>query len=716
MAPATSPGTALGGLSAQVDEVVRLVEGEPGISRAKVKIHLRGRGQRRELVINSAVNSGRVFLGPARFRARAGSQRSGLGLHPRPVAAARSQLAGQTLSAARKEAGLGAGTLARRLEVSRALIFAWEQGRQPVPIWAISRIESALAEGPPPDPAEKVLPRVVAAIEADPGLHKTALQARIGNGRAARRALEAALRDGTVHVREIRGSMSGGLGIRTTLGYFPGRAPDQLEVPSRRALRAAREYSGWTQTDAALRLGVSLATYRKWERGQRVPSWAIPALRRLVQDAHASPKPDGAAEAVPWVVESVAASPLVTVNGLARSGAFRKSVLEEAIRRARREGLIHGRQGLLPGPEQPPLEPGDIRQLRLVAGWTQAELAEQLGVTNAAVSGWESTHPPAERYRAQLRAVLEGAPNGVEVRKGRLFDRIASEPGLTRNELTRTDHGGAGRGALMAEALDALLDEGRAHLRLTLKVNARGVRRSLWGFHPGPAQDRDRVITGPELGQRRREAGLSRAQLGTLVGVSDTLVSRWEQASRVIPASWAPQLLQVLDQVGSADQEREDPLFQTDEDLEAELVALVVAEPGLSARQVTMRLRGDIRRRWAAVRRLEQAGRIHEEGVDFRDALGRQRRRLGLVAGPGPTSASAGPFSDAELESAALHLVATRPGILPGQLVQSLRGDMNRRWDTVKRLEATEQLRKGPVVIVDRLGRRRTWQGLFTTG
>ena len=41
-----------------------------------------------------------------------------------------------------------------------------------------------------------------------------------------------------------------------------------------RNLRQLREERGWTQLDLAVRLGVSLSTITKWERGVVVPSEA----------------------------------------------------------------------------------------------------------------------------------------------------------------------------------------------------------------------------------------------------------------------------------------------------------------------------------------------------------------------------------------------------------------------------------------------------------
>ena len=41
-----------------------------------------------------------------------------------------------------------------------------------------------------------------------------------------------------------------------------------------RNLRQRREERGWTQLDLAVRLGVSLSTITKWERGVVVPSEA----------------------------------------------------------------------------------------------------------------------------------------------------------------------------------------------------------------------------------------------------------------------------------------------------------------------------------------------------------------------------------------------------------------------------------------------------------
>lgn len=49
--------------------------------------------------------------------------------------------------------------------------------------------------------------------------------------------------------------------------------------------------------------------------------------------------------------------------------------------------------------------PKEVRRLRADAGWTQADLAELVGVTRSAVAQWEAgaNEPPLSRLRKLLK-------------------------------------------------------------------------------------------------------------------------------------------------------------------------------------------------------------------------------------------------------------------------------------------------------------------------
>lgn len=56
----------------------------------------------------------------------------------------------------------------------------------------------------------------------------------------------------------------------------------------------------------------------------------------------------------------------------------------------------------------------DIRTARQRAGLTQAELAQQIGVSMRTVGNWERGDTPPNRYAARINAVLDGLINSAE--------------------------------------------------------------------------------------------------------------------------------------------------------------------------------------------------------------------------------------------------------------------------------------------------------------
>jgi transcriptional regulator with XRE-family HTH domain len=605
-----------------VHEVAEVVRRSPGLSKVAVRRHVRARGARVLAAVDGALALGLVYEGPGTCRSRAG-HRSARVLYPWPVPAEVSEsIDAAELRAERERLGLSQTQLAARMGVAQSLIAHWEAGRQPIASGSVAKVRSALDQGPPPprpapptlaERAALIAPRVLETVSSRPGLTLVELRQACGFGPAVRAAVAEALESGAIHRADVRRAKGA-----SAVGYFPGPAPTRPPAPSPKKMRSARERACWSQEDMAAACGVAVRTYRLWEAGKaRVPSWAVVTLVANVERAR---RRDPMGELVGLVEALVAAEPGITVaelqDRLSPAPAVRTA---EAIERARAGRRIHGRKGLHPGPEPTPFQPGELRRLREQAGWTVEEVGEQLGLRSGApqVSTWERGNRPVPLPRvAQLRQLYAlGAPSPIDACKALLVSLVEAGDRegrvVTEEDLTRR---GAGRGGLTYRALDACLAEGLFHRAPTVRASARGPR-TVVGFLPGPEpRAAGDTLSGAELKARRLASGLSRPQLGALVGVSKTQVGYWEDGKRPLAESWTSRLLDALDRA-PAGPPRPAPVRMADAELEQAALAAVAAEPGLTGRQVTTHMRGEITRRWAAIRCLLDAGRLEERPV-----------------------------------------------------------------------------------------------------
>lgn len=637
-----------------VEEVVRLVRENPGISRAGVCRQLRGGRARREAAIKAAITAGQVQFGEGYYRVRGGALRSGKGLHPgcgpkfSPDFGASSTEIGSRMDAGqlrenRQRAGVSQASLARRLGVSRVLVVRWEMGHQPIPDWAPAHIGAELAKGPdpkPPSPEERAaeaMPRVLAAIEANPGITRTQLQRQLGHGQGPRLALEAALEAGQAHARSAW--LPQGHGMRTGTGYYLGPAPAIIPPPPTAEVRAGRTHARWTQTSFAERIGVTASLLATWEKGERpIPAWAAERLHEVLAEARATAPPDRIGDVLPKVLASVRADPGVTIKALGERLGDPWAV-QKAVKRAREAGRVHGRQGLYPGPPPKELGPEELVELRRRAGWSRAELARRIGVNVSIVAGWESGQCPIpESRRLRLSGVLKDAdrrarrePEARTKRKMTIVAAVRSQPGISMKALTRANFD---RGKQTAELLAELVAEGRIHERSGPVDNVQGVRRAMRGFWPGPSPAATPPLHAVELEEARRRVGWSRTELARRLGVSKTLVGYWESGRQPIPPARADGLRELLGQASPVDEPRPVPVSYRDVEIEAAALAIIRAEPGLPRAHVARRMPGDIQRRWRALERLLDRELVHLRPEKAPDRNGRLRKREGLHLGP----------------------------------------------------------------------------------
>jgi len=212
------------------------------------------------------------------------------------------------------------------------------------------------------------------------------------------------------------------------------------------------------------------------------------------------------------------------------------------------QGRPRTRMCLFPPDAAPPSLPamsGDrVGQLRTSLGWTQRQLAQELGVSPGLISTWErrrgGTIPGywTARVADVVRDFGDRPTSEARAREG-VLATVTRQPGIARWRLLQeVDHSKRTR-----RAISALIDEGAI------------VRKDAWDSvgrrHPGyfvasHSASALRIEAG-ELRARRIERGITAAELGEALGVRGNAVTRWETGVRGCPQARMSALLELLD-------------------------------------------------------------------------------------------------------------------------------------------------------------------------
>ncbi len=356
----------------------------------------------------------------------------------------------------------------------------------------------------------------------------------------------------------------------------PERYRERLEEalrPSGDELRRRRVALRWSQGDLAARIGASRASVCQWERG----TWTLPRERwqeieRVLEEATPAPIVDPLEHVVKRVGVAVAEKPgrprsylLKTIRAL-RTG--------EAIDYALAHSLIHERplviddvhprftrrvvrRGLFPGPASnvTPLPPeiagNELRAARERLGWSQGDVARNLGVSKPAVKGWEKNGVPAGRRVELAQRLAQAQPVSDELRERMLVralrEELACSPGLSRWEVGHRLQARRHRGAVAA-AIARALTTGAVHER-PISVGRGRTRLALF-LGPAPARWTTGVpLEAAEVTRGRLEKGLTQVELAKLLGVAQALVSQWESGRVVVPEGRRAHIRQTLKSV-----------------------------------------------------------------------------------------------------------------------------------------------------------------------
>lgn len=270
---------------------------------------------------------------------------------PRPRRTAEPTVSVGALLRARQAAEWSQESLAAHIGVARTTVERWEHEhqagrRQAVPGWATAAAAVALVDAR--RAARDRRGTILAAVDAEPGLSRKTLLARLGYTRSpiTQAHVDALIAAGTLHER-----LTGRRG--QPRGLYPGPAP--AEVLTGEAARMLRRRAGLTQRELAAAVGTHVQAIRDWERGaRRIPfEWQ----RRLSEHLEALPagKPPrlrragllDAGELRPALLEAIRTRRGLTRHQVEKLGlAGSRREVDRALAALEGEGLIHhGRVG-----------------------------------------------------------------------------------------------------------------------------------------------------------------------------------------------------------------------------------------------------------------------------------------------------------------------------------------------------------------------------------
>ena len=267
---------------------------------------------------------------------------------------------------------------------------------------------------------------------------------------------------------------------------FAGRSPAPLPSFSGSALRRARESAGQSQATLAQMRGVTQQAIAAWEAG------AVPEDQREVL-ANAAVAAAGFAAGMLRAERERAGlkqAALAAGLGVPQSRVSRwecgKLPIPPDVWPHIREAIA----GRAATRRQQPVTSEELRDGRRRLGWSQAQLAREIGVATPVVGNWEAgarKPVPRERYR-RIREVLRlSEPTHPRDRIGEalagVLQAVAASPGLGRRALSREVE--APEPYVRAAVLRALEGD-LIHERRVKRTRSDGLARHLPGLFQGP--------------------------------------------------------------------------------------------------------------------------------------------------------------------------------------------------------------------------------------
>jgi transcriptional regulator with XRE-family HTH domain len=418
-------------------------------------------------------------------------------------------------------------------EAPRVLEFEGGRRREYLGLVAGPRPRRAYVRRDPTAERALVLAEKIGSLVADRPGHTVSELAMVleSDVKIVRRALRVAA--GVESVHECYGAAVGGAPRRE---WWPGKPSTPRPRPmSGSRLRAELEHRDATADEVAQALGVHPLTVRTWLRGN-VPAARMPQLRDWLARTSQVGVLERDQAAQDAIVELVARSPGLTRGQISPRLAMRhRRRLGRALPQALEAGEVYyrphpehpSRLGLYPAPipamwlPRDPVTGAELLSLRRDKGWSQRELAQQIGVLAPRVCIWEK-RPGEEIPRGwwarvhQLERVAPAEAPPPPPPPARVAERLRvlrANLGWDRVEL----------------ALRAGVSPGTvARLESERPVNAETARRVLQtAGNPSPPP-LTKPRSGAKLRAHREGAGVIRRQLAELIGQTQGSIAHYE--------------------------------------------------------------------------------------------------------------------------------------------------------------------------------------------
>jgi transcriptional regulator with XRE-family HTH domain len=532
------------------------------------------RGRREILGLSQQDTAERVRMSPSAYRhVEANHRRVPLG-RVRDIDRAL-RPSGPELRQIRDEAGWTLKDMADLVGIHPGTWQRWETKKKTPPEDRWPAIWQALdvARREALSPLERMVKRYLAAVERSPGqTEKTlihGLRDHHGDAGLAAKAAETARRRGLVHLRvETFEDLPGRYRSReVVVPGPPGEDAEPVPSMSKDELRALRTRAGYLCRQVGDLVGVSQGAITSYESGRHpIPPPRAAELRKALENLPAAEDPrqrarrlvldaiDGRPGITRWTLVR-ALAPAVSSERLVRDAVahlLRQRQLELRTRSGHQgrpcRGLYLRSQGGGLG-TAPALSGSELRRQRRRTGLTLDVVAARAGVTARRIMRWEAggKRPVNPLFVAALRAALVDPPPARDLAAAALPAVLAAverEPGVARGRLRPIFDRNGGR-----EALELALARGLVHEERRLFRDRRGHPRFRRGLYLGPASGAPTAATlelsAQQLAGARQAAGLSQSELARRLGVTQTIVNRWERHGPV-PAGRVPEVKQVL--------------------------------------------------------------------------------------------------------------------------------------------------------------------------
>jgi DNA-binding transcriptional regulator YiaG len=296
----------------------------------------------------------------------------------------------------------------------------------------------------------------------------------------------------------------------------------------------------------------------------------------------------------------------------------------------------------------------ELRELRERAQLTQADVAHLLGVTRAAVTGWERGEVPDGRHVLREILAADVPPDAAlmraqRARAGWKQAELAERLGVRQTQVSAWERGEASIPSARWPEIRDLLAAAEPDIR--------------------PTQFQ-RPVDADELRSNRQRLGWSQAEFARRLDVSKPTVGNWEIGNKPVPEQRWQQIRELF---GTAEPESIGPRDRVAETLEL-VLAVLEREPGLGRLEVIQRVDSpEPHVRGAIARALEQ-DRIHEQRVPRARGDGVLRYLQALF--PGPVPAELPRIDRVSLVVPQVQdAVAAAPGRTRRQIAESLRHD-----------------------------------------